>query len=372
MSDRRRDSSRETKDRNRKFEFEEYRERGRHRDRDRDRDRESESYCREEDDLRWKRDVRERSLSSNRKRRIRNSDYTAHSIHSTHNNYNNRNEEASRHQTLGLGEKGTKYGTEPNAQYSRYTMATTRKYDPPTTESLHAKKLAALDHEQFLIARKSKRAARESPGHQLWPKTPPRAEFYFGSEIEGEGEGDDFENDTLKSDALKDNSSSGVLDSHKESESATLEAHDYNDDQFGPSIVRVKVPSALKPSINSFSTVKAAKFGYGSDLMPGEGSAMAGFVSSGQRIPRRGEIGLDSTEISRFETAGYVMSGSRHHMMNAVRMRKENQVISAEEKRMISQMALEERVKREEEIVKTFKTMVEEKALQKQNQTKFK
>ena len=175
MSDRRRDSSRETKDRNRKFEFEEYRERGRHRDRDRDRDRESESYCREEDDLRWKRDVRERSLSSNRKRRIRNSDYTAHSIHSTHNNYNNRNEEASRHQTLGLGEKGTKYGTEPNAQYSRYTMATTRKYDPPTTESLHAKKLAALDHEQFLIARKSKRAARESPGHQLWPKTPPRA-----------------------------------------------------------------------------------------------------------------------------------------------------------------------------------------------------
>ena len=95
--------------------------------------------------------------------------------------------------------------------------------------------------------------------------------------------------------------------------------------------------------------------------MPGEGSAMAGFVAQGQRIPRRGEIGLDSSEISRFESAGFVMSGSRHHMMNAVRMRKENQVISAEEKTMISQMAIEERIKREQEIVKTFKSMVDEK-----------
>ena len=101
--------------------------------------------------------------------------------------------------------------------------------------------------------------------------------------------------------------------------------------------------------------------------MPGEGTAMAGFVASGQRIPRRGEIGLESAEITRFESAGYVMSGSRHHLMNAVRMRKENQVISAEEKRMISQMAIEERIKREEEIVKTFKSMVDEKLKEKQN-----
>jgi hypothetical protein len=60
---------------------------------------------------------------------------------------------------------------------------------------------------------------------------------------------------------------------------------------------------------------------------------MAAFVAEGQRIPRRGEIGLRSDQIEKYEEAGYVMSGSRHTRMNAVRMRKENQIISAEEKR---------------------------------------
>ena len=38
---------------------------------------------------------------------------------------------------------------------------------------------------------------------------------------------------------------------------------------------------------------------------------MAAYVESGQRIPRRGEIGLTSGEINTFEDVGYVMSGSR-------------------------------------------------------------
>jgi len=50
---------------------------------------------------------------------------------------------------------------------------------------------------------------------------------------------------------------------------------------------------------------------YGGALLPGEGAAIAQFVQSGQRIPRRGEIGLESEEISHFEKVGYVMSGSR-------------------------------------------------------------
>ena len=53
----------------------------------------------------------------------------------------------------------------------------------------------------------------------------------------------------------------------------------------------------------------------------GEGSAMAAFVQSGKRIPRRGEVGLDSEQIEKFEKAGFVMSGSRHSRMNAVRIR---------------------------------------------------
>lgn len=48
---------------------------------------------------------------------------------------------------------------------------------------------------------------------------------------------------------------------------------------------------------------------------------MAAFAADGQRIPRRGEIGLTSEEIDKYEASGYVMSGSRHRRMNAVRMR---------------------------------------------------
>ncbi|THH10517.1 hypothetical protein EW145_g1271 [Phellinidium pouzarii] len=65
------------------------------------------------------------------------------------------------------------------------------------------------------------------------------------------------------------------------------------------------------------------------------------------RIPRRGEIGLTPDEIATFEAVGYVMSGSRHRRMNAVRMRKENQVISAEEKRGILKLQKEEKERRE-------------------------
>lgn len=65
---------------------------------------------------------------------------------------------------------------------------------------------------------------------------------------------------------------------------------------------------------------------FGTDMLKGEGSAMAQFVQDGQRIPRRGEIGLESVEIDKFEQAGYVMSGNRHKRMNEVRVRKENQV----------------------------------------------
>lgn len=52
-------------------------------------------------------------------------------------------------------------------------------------------------------------------------------------------------------------------------------------------------------------------FSYGGALRPGEGEAMAQFVQTGKRIPRRGEVGLTADEIETFETLGYVMSGSR-------------------------------------------------------------
>ena len=98
---------------------------------------------------------------------------------------------------------------------------------------------------------------------------------------------------------------------------------------------------------------------YGSHLLPGEGSAMAAYVASGQRIPRRGEVGLDATEIERFENAGYVMSGNRHAKMNAIRERKENQVYTAEEKAAMAMLAFEEKKQKEQKVIEDLKKMVE-------------
>ena len=62
---------------------------------------------------------------------------------------------------------------------------------------------------------------------------------------------------------------------------------------------------------------------------------MAAYIAEGKRIPRRGEIGLTSDEITAYEEVkvrlapkcrkidifqdGWVMSGSRHRRMEAVR-----------------------------------------------------
>lgn len=97
---------------------------------------------------------------------------------------------------------------------------------------------------------------------------------------------------------------------------------------------------------------------FGHALLPGEGAAMAAYIAEGKRIPRRGEIGLTSDEIANFEDVGYVMSGSRHRRMEAVRIRKENQLYSADEKRALAMFSKEERQKRENKILSQFREMV--------------
>merc|ERR1711973_30168 len=99
----------------------------------------------------------------------------------------------------------------------------------------------------------------------------------------------------------------------------------------------------------------------GSQLLKGEGEAMAAYIAEGKRIPRRGEIGLTSEEITTYEEDGWVMSGSRHRRMEAVRLRKENQIYSADEKRALAMFSKEERVKRENKILGQFRDMVQDK-----------
>lgn len=100
---------------------------------------------------------------------------------------------------------------------------------------------------------------------------------------------------------------------------------------------------------------------YGKALLPGEGAAMAAYIAEGKRIPRRGEIGLTSEEIDTYENTGYVMSGSRHRRMEAVRLRKENQIYSADEKRALAKFNHEERTKRENRILTQFRALVRKK-----------
>ncbi|KAJ6352411.1 hypothetical protein OIU76_001606 [Salix suchowensis] len=98
---------------------------------------------------------------------------------------------------------------------------------------------------------------------------------------------------------------------------------------------------------------------YGGALRPGEGDAIAQYVQQGKRIPRRGEVGLSADEIQRFENLGYVMSGSRHQRMNAIRIRKENQVYSAEDKRALAMFNYEEKAKREHKVMADLQRLVQ-------------
>lgn len=100
---------------------------------------------------------------------------------------------------------------------------------------------------------------------------------------------------------------------------------------------------------------------YGQALLPGEGLALAQYVQQNLRIPRRGEIGYTGDEISLYEHSGYVMSGSRHARMNAVRIRKENQVYSAEEQRALALITLEENQQKEAKLMQDFRSMLKEK-----------
>ncbi|XP_003272042.1 NKAP-like protein [Nomascus leucogenys] len=147
----------------------------------------------------------------------------------------------------------------------------------------------------------------------------------------------------------KESSDSSCKDSEEElSEDTWMEQPNVADtmDLIGPEAPIIHTSQDEKP------------LNYGHALLPGEGAAMAEYVKAGKRIPRRGEIGLTSEEIASFECSGYVMSGSRHRRMEAVRLRKENQIYSADEKRALASFNQEERRQRENKILASFREMV--------------
>mmetsp|Transcript_26197 Transcript_26197/g.25036 ORF Transcript_26197/g.25036 Transcript_26197/m.25036 type:complete len:464 (+) Transcript_26197:123-1514(+) len=117
------------------------------------------------------------------------------------------------------------------------------------------------------------------------------------------------------------------------------------------------------PMVQPEDYAENKEMSYGGALMPGEGAAIAMYVQQNMRIPRRGEIGWSGEEINGLEDEGYVMSGSRHARMNAVRIRKENQVYSAEEKRALALITFEEKQQKDNKVVGDFRQMLTQKLI---------
>ncbi|KAJ2567972.1 hypothetical protein GGH12_000103 [Coemansia sp. RSA 1822] len=101
--------------------------------------------------------------------------------------------------------------------------------------------------------------------------------------------------------------------------------------------------------------------GLGSVDRSGEGMLSSGFMQSGDRIPRRGEIGMDLNKIEQWENAGYVMSGNRRSRVNDTHVHREGQVITADEKRQMLLQNQEERQKKESQIISEFRDMLSKK-----------
>ncbi len=62
--------------------------------------------------------------------------------------------------------------------------------------------------------------------------------------------------------------------------------------------------------------------------------------------------------VSMYYSNYYLLYDNRHKRMNAIRIRKENQVYTAEEKRALMVASIEERAKRENKILADFRDLV--------------
>ena len=88
-----------------------------------------------------------------------------------------------------------------------------------------------------------------------------------------------------------------------------------------------------------------------------EAEMIAQYVKEGKRIPRRGEVGMTSQDIEKFESLGYVMSGMRNSRMNKMRVKKEQMLYTVEEKKALAIYNLEEKQRRERNIINEMKIM---------------
>ncbi|CAG5113535.1 Oidioi.mRNA.OKI2018_I69.chr2.g7633.t1.cds [Oikopleura dioica] len=117
-----------------------------------------------------------------------------------------------------------------------------------------------------------------------------------------------------------------------------------------------ELPEAIKAAFETNMATKQAK--------PGQGVQLAEIIDEQSRIPRRGEVGHSEADIDHYENAGYIMSGNRHRRMEAVRLKKESQIYSVEEKRALQIYTRQERENKETAVIQQFKDMVNQRTLE--------
>ncbi|XP_058095580.1 uncharacterized protein LOC131240997 [Magnolia sinica] len=230
----------------------------------------------------------------------------------------------------------------------RTSRKTKRSYHRRSSDRSSSAKSESEDYDSSHSSedqtRPKKRRCSNSSSHPKRRKQKKQVESRSGSSTEGSFDSGNDANGNAKAadEVMKTDITSEVIAFKEMIESQKKPALD-NEPFVGP----VPLPRA------------EGHISYGGALRPGEGDAIAQYVQQGKRIPRRGEVGLSAEEIQKFESLGYVMSGSRHQRMNAIRIRKENQVYSAEDKRALAMFNYEEKAKREHKVMADLQRLVQ-------------
>ena len=120
--------------------------------------------------------------------------------------------------------------------------------------------------------KKKKKSKKEKKAKKKKKKSKKKKKKKSSSSDDSDSEDEWVEKDVM--DAVADKKKNKAEDTEEDSD----------DDMIGPSLPK-KVQLSHKD--------------LGTQLLKGEGEAMAAFIAEGKRIPRRGEIGLTSDEITR-------------------------------------------------------------------------
>ncbi|EHA8589228.1 NF-kappa-B-activating protein [Cocos nucifera] len=240
-------------------------------------------------------------------------------------------------------------------------------YEDSSTESESAYDSPSEDEVRKRRKKRSRRSARKKSISARSDRRKRRRSRRATTSDESEEESDSSPRPKEKSSRRSKKSKRSKSESSSDLDAGARQA-DVRKPEIDPEALKFKemIESHKKPALDNEPFVgpvplprAEGHISYGGALRPGEGDAIAQYVQQGKRIPRRGEVGLSAEEIQKFESLGYVMSGSRHQRMNAIRIRKENQVYSAEDKRALAMFNYEEKAKREAKVMVDLQRLVQ-------------